>query len=87
MKSQLGWSLTPNKLVKAVLNPYYFVLIAAVRNLGPSRPELLPPGTRAFKADPLEVVNSPVEVTMNARDGEVINAIGWPGTTDLYRAD
>lgn len=63
------------------------VLIAAVRNLGPSRPELLPPGTRAFKADPLEVVNSPVEVTMNARDGEVINAIGWPGTTDLYRVD
>ena len=28
---------------------------------------------------PGEVVNSPVEVTVNGKDAEVINKIGWPG--------
>lgn len=63
------------------------VLIVAARNLGPTRPELLPPGTRPFKSDPLEVVNSPIEVTVNGQDAEVINKVGWPGTSDLYRVD
>lgn len=63
------------------------VLIAAAKNLGPTRPDRLPPGTRPFKADPLETVNSPVEVTVNGRESEVLNAVGWPGTTDLYRLD
>jgi hypothetical protein len=63
------------------------VLIAAVRNLGPTRPDLLPPGSRPFKADPPEAVNSPVEVTANGKEAEVINKIGWPGTNDLYRVD
>jgi len=63
------------------------ILTVGARNLGPTRPELLPPGTRPFKADPVEVVNSPVEVTLGGKDAEVINRIGWPGTYDLYRVD
>ncbi len=63
------------------------ILTIGARNLGPTRPELLPPGTRPFKADPVEVVNSPVEVTVNGKEAEVINKIGWPGTYDLYRVD
>jgi len=63
------------------------MLIVAARNLGPTRPDLLPPGSRPFKADPVEEVNSPVEVTVNGKGAEVINKIGWPGTLDLYRVD
>jgi hypothetical protein len=63
------------------------VLIVAARNLGPTRPELLPPGARPFKADPAEMVNSPIEVTVNGKEAEVINKVGWPGTYDLYRVD
>jgi uncharacterized protein (TIGR03437 family) len=63
------------------------ILIAGARNLGSTRPELLPPGSRPFKADPIEVVNSPVEVTVNGKEAEVINRVGWPGTYDLYRVD
>jgi len=57
------------------------------RRFGPTRPELLPPGTGPFKADPVEVANSPIEVTVNGKEAEVINKVGWPGTHDLYRVD
>ncbi len=63
------------------------VLIVGARNLGPTRPELLPPGSKPFKADPVEAVNSPVEVTVNGKETEVVNKVGWPGTYDLYRVD
>jgi len=63
------------------------VLTVAVRNLGPTRPSLLPLGSHPFNADPPEEVNSPLEVTMNGKEADVINKIGWPGTTDLYRVD
>jgi len=63
------------------------VLMVRARNLGPTRPELLPPGSRPFKADPAEMVNSPVEVTVNGKEAQVINQVGWPGTYDLYRVD
>ncbi len=63
------------------------VLMIRARNLGPTRPELLPPGTRPFKADPVEMVNSPIGVTVNGKEAEVVNQIGWPGTYDLYRVD
>ena len=33
------------------------------------------------------MVNSPVEVTVNGKEAEVINRVGWPGTYDLYRVD
>ena len=60
-------------------------MIVRAKNLGPTRPALLPPGSRLFKADSAEVVNSPVEVTVNGKDAEVINTLGWPGPYDLYR--
>jgi len=63
------------------------ILMVAARHLGPVRPELLPPGVKPFKADPVEVVNSPIEVTIGGKAAEVINKIGWPGTYDLYRVD
>jgi len=63
------------------------IVIVAVTNLGPTQPELLPPGSRPFKGDPLEVVNSPVEVTVNGKEADVINKVGWPGMYDLYRVD
>lgn len=63
------------------------ILTVRAKNLGPTRPDLLPPGSRLFKADAVEVVNSPIEVTVNGMDTEVINKIGWPGTYDLYRVD
>jgi len=63
------------------------ILTIGARHLGPVRPELLPPGVKPFKADPVEVVNSPVEVTVNGKEAEVINKVGWPGTYDLYRVD
>lgn len=62
-------------------------LIVRARNLGPVRPDLLPPAVRAFKADPPEEVNSPMDVTINGKNVEVVNKIGWPGTYDLYRVD
>ncbi|MCC6366484.1 MAG: hypothetical protein IT165_23445 [Bryobacterales bacterium] len=63
------------------------LLIIRARNLGPVRPDLLPPGVRPFKADSPEEVNSPVDVTMNGKTLEVINKVGWPGAVDLYRVD
>jgi hypothetical protein len=63
------------------------ILTVGARNLGFTRPELLPPGTRPFKADPIEVVNSPIEVTVGGKEAEVINKLGWPVTLDIYRVD
>lgn len=63
------------------------LLIVRTRNLGPTRPDLLPQGSHVFKADPLEQVNSPIEITVNGTAVLAINQIGWPGTTDLYRVD
>jgi len=60
------------------------VLIARVRGMGPTRPSVDP--GRTFPNPPVPV-NSPVGVTVNGHDAEVINAIGWPGTTDEYRVD
>jgi uncharacterized protein (TIGR03437 family) len=40
-----------------------------------------------FPSNPLAVVNSPVEVTVNGSSADVVNKIGWPGTTDRYRLD
>jgi uncharacterized protein (TIGR03437 family) len=60
-------------------------LIARVTGLGPVK-TILDPGD-LFPSDPLAAVNSPVAVTVNGQSGDVINAIGWPGTSDTYRLD
>jgi uncharacterized protein (TIGR03437 family) len=63
------------------------VLIVRAKGLGPTRPSLVPVGYKPFGQDPLEVVNSPVEVKLGGIEAEVINKVGWPGTYDLYRVD
>ena len=60
-------------------------LIVRATGLGPTRPGV-PAGT-PFPADPVQPVSSPVEVTVNGNAVEVVNKIGWPGTTNTYRVD
>ena len=60
-------------------------LIVRATGLGPARGDLA--AGIAFPPDPLQQVNSPVEVTVNGNRAEVLNKIGWPGTTDTYRVD
>jgi len=63
------------------------VLVVRAKGLGPTRPDLLPAGFRPFPDNPVEVVNSPVEVNIGGREAEVVNKVGWPGSYDLYRVD
>jgi uncharacterized protein (TIGR03437 family) len=64
------------------------VLIVQATGLGPTRPGVdpgqpFPP----YPANPLQVVNSPVDVTVNGQSVGTINAIGWPRLVDTYRVD
>ena len=64
------------------------VLITMATGLGPTRPGVdpgqpFPP----YPANPLQVVNSPVDVTVNGQSVGSINAIGWPRLVDTYRVD
>jgi uncharacterized protein (TIGR03437 family) len=64
------------------------VLIAMATGLGPTRPGVDP--GQPFPADPaspLQMINSPVDVTVNGQAAELVNAIGWPGLVDTYRVD
>jgi len=60
-------------------------LILTATGLGPTNPAMDP--GKSFPSDPLAVVNSPVEATVNGNAADVINKIGWPGTTERYRLD
>jgi hypothetical protein len=60
-------------------------LIVTATGLGPTRPGVTP-GT-SFPENPLQEVNSPLEITVNGRPADVLNKFGWPGTTDTYRLD
>ena len=60
-------------------------LILRVSGLDAMRPGI--PTATPFPADPVQPVNSPVEVTVNGNAAEVVNKIGWPGTVDAYRVD
>ena len=53
--------------------------------LGPTRPGM-DPGT-PFPANPLAVVNSPVEVTVNGKPAEVLGAVGFPGSVEGYQVN
>ena len=64
------------------------VLITRATGLGPTRQGVnlgqpFPP----YPANPLQVVNSPVEVKVNGQSASAFNAIGWPGLVDTYRLD
>jgi uncharacterized protein (TIGR03437 family) len=60
-------------------------LIVRATGLGPVRGSL--ESGQPFPADPLAIVNSPVEVHVAGVSAEVINQVGWPGTLDQYRID
>jgi uncharacterized protein (TIGR03437 family) len=61
------------------------VLILRATGLGPTRPSVDP--GQPFPADTLQTVNSPLDVTINGQPAQVVNQIGWPGATDIYRID
>lgn len=64
------------------------VLIIGARGLGPVKPDVtIPPGAARFSDSPRQEVNSPVTVRFNGRELPVINKLGWPGQTTLYRVD
>ena len=53
--------------------------------LGPTRPGVDP--GKPFPANPLAVVNSPVEVTVNGKPAEVTAAVGYPGAVNGYQVN
>jgi len=61
------------------------VLIVKATGLGPTVPGIDP--GQPFPADGLRQVNSPVSVTVNGQDAELVNSIGWPGLVNTYRID
>jgi len=64
------------------------LLTMSVSRLGPVRPNL-DPGTPfpPYDAGKPYVVNSPVEVTVNGKASQVVNALGWPTLNNVYRVD
>jgi uncharacterized protein (TIGR03437 family) len=61
------------------------VLIVQATGLGPTLPGVDP--GQPFPTEAILPVNSPLVVTVNGRDAEVVNGIGWPGMVDTYRVD
>jgi hypothetical protein len=61
------------------------ILTLFATGLGPTTPGVDP--DQPFTADPLQVVNSPVDVTINGAVTEVLYAGGYPGTTDTYQVN
>jgi hypothetical protein len=64
------------------------LLVARARNLGPTTPYIAPgqPFPK-WPENPLAEVNSDMEVTLNGVAAEVVNKIGSPGETGIYRLD
>jgi uncharacterized protein (TIGR03437 family) len=64
------------------------LLMMSVSGLGPVKPNL-DPGTPfpPLAEAKIHAVNSPVEVTVNGKAAQVINALGWPGMNNVYRVD
>jgi uncharacterized protein (TIGR03437 family) len=63
-------------------------LVMAVSGLGPVKAKLdpgrpFPP----FEEGKLMEVNSPVEVTIGGKAAAVLNKVGWPTMTNVYRVD
>ena len=53
--------------------------------MGPTRPAVNP--GQPFPVNPLAVVNSPVEVTVNGEAAAVLGAVGYPGGIDGYQVN
>jgi len=60
-------------------------LIVMATGLGPTRPGLNPEAP--FPDNPLQEVNSPVEVTIGGKAAGLLNKVGWPRMRDTYRLD
>ena len=61
------------------------ILSVFVTGLGPVRPGVDP--GQPFPSSPLAAVNSPVDVTVNGKPGEVLAAVGLPGTVNGYQVN
>ena len=61
------------------------LLIMSVSGLGPVKGKLEP--GQPFPPGDLMEVNSPVDITVNGKRAEVVNKIGWPSMTNVYRVD
>ncbi len=61
------------------------ILTLFASGLGPTRPGVDP--GQPFTADPVQIVNSPVELTVNGKPAEVLYAGGYPGTVDRYQVN
>ena len=61
------------------------ILTLFASGLGPTRPGVDP--GQPFTADPLQVVNSPVQVLVNGNPAEVLYAGGYPGAVDGYQVN
>ena len=62
-------------------------LIMSVSGLGPTKPSLDPGKPFPAYGEPLCLVNSPVEATVNGKPTQTFNAVGWPETVGMYRVD
>jgi uncharacterized protein (TIGR03437 family) len=61
------------------------VLIVQATGIGPALPGVDP--GQPFPNDAILPVNSPIAMTVNGQDAEVVNGIGWPTLVDTYRVD
>ena len=61
------------------------ILTLFASGLGPTRPGVGP--GNPFTADPVQIVNSPVELTVNGKPAEVLYAGGYPGAVDGYQVN
>src|SRR6266550_3979967 len=61
------------------------VLVVRATGLGPTVPGVDP--GQPFPLETVQLVNSPVAVTVSGKPAEIINAIGWPGQVNTYRVD
>ena len=61
------------------------ILTLFASGLGPTRPGVNPGSP--FTANPLQIVNSPVELTVNGEPAEVLYAGGYPGAADRYQVN
>jgi uncharacterized protein (TIGR03437 family) len=61
------------------------ILTLFASGLGPTRPGVDP--GQPFTADPLQVVNSPVQVFVNGNPADVLYAGGYPGALDGYQVN
>src|SRR5437763_15766902 len=61
------------------------ILSLFVTGLGPTVPAVDP--GQPFPSSPAAIVNSPIEVKVNASSAEVLAAVGYPGSLDGYQVN